>query len=159
MPKTSASASFATQIARILNTEFVAPYSSGVQLDDIALVGPTNTTPVTITPIFPVGAIAVRAIVVVDLFIMNDSVNAQKVTPILQVQLGGAGYNNRWTPGGNIVAVPATDGTSASIRAVVTITADVATLTATTIRWSITQTSANSVHYTSQATIFLVYVV
>lgn len=147
------------QIARLLKTEFVTPYSSGVQYDDIAAIGPTLTTAVSITPTYPVGATKVRAIAVVDLFIMNDSVNGQKVTPILQVQLAAGGFNNVWTPGAAIVSVPATDGTSASIRAVVDISAYVATVTATTIKWSVTQTSANSVHYTSQATIFLVYTV
>ena len=146
-----------TQTDKIPNVEHTAPYSSGVARNDIAAVGPTNTTAVSITPTFPTGATKVRVIAVVDLFIENDTANAQKITATLAVQLNGAGYNNRWTPGGDIVAVPATDGTSASIRAVVTITADIVTAQQTDFRWAITQSSANSVHYTSQATIFLVY--
>lgn len=145
------------QTNKLATIELTTPYTSGFARDDIAAIGPTNTTPVSITPTFPTGATKVRVIAVVDLFVENDTANIQKITPILQVQLAGGGYNNRWNPGGDIVAVPATDGTFASIRALVDITADVVSGSQTDFRWSVTQSSANSVHYTSQAAIFLTY--
>jgi len=147
------------ELVRLLNTQPVVPYVMGMAAENIAAIGPTNGTALAATPVFPVGAVNVRAYVVADLFIMNNTANMQKVTPILQVQVNGLGYNNVWVPGTDVVSVPATDGTSAHIQAVVDVTAYVLTGLVTNLRWNITQTSANSVHYTTQATIFLVHTV
>lgn len=147
-------------LTKLSQIQFTRPYTiEAVARNDIAAIGPTNTTVISITPVFPTGATKVRAYIVATLFIMNDSANAQKITPVLQAQVAGGGYANIWNPGGDIVAVPAADGTSTMVVAEANITNYFNNGQQTDVRWSITQSSANSVHYTSQATIFLVYTV
>ena len=147
-------------LVRLLNAQHTVPYVMTMVAENNPLIGPTNLTAIAATPVFPVGAVKVSAYVVAELGIMNNSANMQKITPILQVQVNGLGYNNVWVPGTDIVSVPATDGVSASPPpAVADITAYVLNGLVTNLRWNITQTSANSVHYTTQATIFLVWTV
>lgn len=148
----------ALDMARLLNAQYTRPYViEEVEFDDIALIGPTSTSDLSIIPVFPVGCTKVKAYVVATLMISNQTANAQNFTPVLEAQVSAGGYNSVWAPGDIVTSVPATIGTATQIVAECDISAYFIDGQQTDIHFAITQTSANSVHYTSQATIFLVY--
>lgn len=150
--------SFTAQVARLLNAQYTRPYViEEVEFDDIALVGPTNCSTLSITPAFPTGATKVKAYLVASLHISNQTANAQNITPSISAQVNGGGFNSIWAPGDIVISVPATQGTSGIIIAECDISAYFVNGQATDLYFIVTQTGANSVHYTSQATIFLVY--
>lgn len=130
-----------------------------VEFDDVAAVGPTNLSSLSITPAFPTGAVKVKAYLVARLTISNQTVNAQNITPSIRAQVGGGGYTTIWNPGDIMTSMPAVIGTATEVVAECDITAWFLNGQATDINFIVTQSSANSVHYTSQATIFLVYTV
>lgn len=141
------------------NVHHTRPYViEEVEFDDVAAIGPTNLSALSITPVFPIGATLVEAYLVAHLFISNQTANAQNVTPSISAQVNGGGFNNIWAPGDIMVSVPATIGTSTMLLAECDISLYFVDGQATDLYFIVTQTSANSVHYTSQATIFLVYV-
>jgi len=151
---------FTAQLARILNIQHTRPYViEEVEFDDISAVGPTNLSTLSVTPTFPTGATKVKAYLVAKLYASNQTANAQNITPSISAQVNAGGFNSIWAPGDIVVSVPATIGTSAELTAICDISAYFVTAQATDLYFIITQSSANSVHYTSQATIFLVYTV
>lgn len=159
MVKTQASTSQAAQLTRLLNAHLTRPYViEEVEFDDVALVGPNNLSALSITPAFPPGATKVKAYIVAHLYVNNMTGNAQDITPHLEAQVNAGGYNDVWDPGDIMISIPATVGLSGPpIMAVCNISTYFVDGQATDIRFVVTQTSANSVHYTSQAVIFLVY--
>lgn len=160
MPKTSASTSQAAQLARLLNAHLTRPYViEEVEFDDIAAIGPTALSTLSITPVFPTGATKVKAYVLATLFVSNQTANAQDVTPTLSAQVNGGGFNVIWNPGDIMVSVPDVSGTSTMLLAECDITNYFVDGQATDLYFTVTQTSANSVHYTSQAAIILVYTI
>ena len=150
--------SFTAQLARLLNAQLTRPYViEEVEFDDVALVGPTNLSVLSIIPAFPTGAIKIKAYAVATLFISNQSVNAQDITPHLEAQVNAGGYNDVWLPGDIVTSCPAVIGTSTMIYAECDISAYFVNGQQTDLRFVVTQTNASSVHYTSEATIYLVY--
>lgn len=145
------------RLARLLNAQLTRPYViEEVEFDDVVLIGPNNLSALSITPAFPPGATKVKAYIVAHLFISNQTANAQNITPHLEAQLAGGGYNDVWDPGDIVVSVPAIIGTSTMVLVECNISAYFVDGQITDIRFVVTQSSANSVHYTSEATIFLV---
>lgn len=148
------------QTDKTVNIEHTRPYViPEVEFDDVALVGPTNLSTLSITPTFPVGSTKVKAYLLAHLFISNQTATAQNITPSISAQVNGGGFNSIWAPGDIMVSVPATIGTSTMLIAECDISAYFVTAQITDLYFIVTQTGANSVHYTSQATIFLVYTV
>lgn len=142
----------------LANVQYTRPYViEEVEFDDVAAVGPTNLSTLSITPVFPTGSTKVKAYLVAHIFISNQTANAQNVTPSISAQVNGGGFNNIWAPGDIMTSVPASSGTATMLLAECDISAYFVDGQATDLYFIVTQTSANSVHYTSQATIFLVY--
>lgn len=154
--------SILSRVDRLLNGEFVRPYViEEVEVDDIAAIGPTNLSPISITPTFPTGATEVKVYGIFTLHILNDTTNAQKIRCKLQAQIAGGGYVDVWDPqdGGATYDVSGTpaNASPAVITVICDLSAYVASGSASDFRFVVTQTSANSVHYTTQGSLYLVY--
>lgn len=133
------------------NIDGVRDFASAESLDDIPLVGPTDTTEKTIAVTLPTGSTIVKAILYAFIQIMNDSANAHKINIDTLGRKGAGGWTTYFSQD-SIVGLPAVDGASTAYMTQQDISALIDTSGGQSygFKCAITQTSANSIHYTVQ---------
>jgi len=147
----------ATALGAILeNAELPLKFPSAEVLDDIAAVGPTNTTERTITVSLPAAATIRRVILAAFITIMNDSANAQKIDIDVEGRLGAGGWNTYFSQD-DVVGFPGVDGATTGLVALSDVTALVTAAGTYGFRLAVTQTSANSIRYTVQHVLIITY--
>jgi len=131
-------------------------FTSDEVLDDIAAIGPTNTTERTITVTIPAGSTIRRVVLAAFITVMNDSANAQKIDVTVQGRVPPGGWNNYFSEN-DCIGVPNVDAASTGLVALSDVSALVTIAGVYGFRLSVTQTSANSVHYTTQYLLLVTY--
>jgi len=131
-------------------------FPSAEALNDIAAIGPTNTTELTITVALPTGATIRRVILAAFITVMNDTANAQKIDIDVQGRVAAGVWNTYFTQD-DVVGFPAADGATTGLVALQDVSALVTAAGSYGFRLAVTQTSANSVHYTTQYLLIVTY--
>jgi len=137
--------------------ELTLKYNSPEALDDIAAIGPTNTTERTITVTLPIGATIRRVILATFITAMNDTANAQKISVTVQGRIGAGAWSNFFSQS-NVIGFPAADGATTGLVALQDASTLVTSAGSYGFRLSVTQSSGNSVHYTTQYLLIVTYV-
>lgn len=131
-------------------------FPSAEALNDIAAIGPTNTTELTITVALPTAATIRRVVLAAFITVMNDTANAQKINIDVQGRVAAGGWNTYFSQDG-VVGFPAADGATTGLVALQDVSALVTAAGSYGFRLAVTQTSANSVHYTTQYLLIVTY--
>ena len=140
-----------------LTTELLLKFPSEEAFDDIAAVGDQTTTEVEIIVALPPGAAIVRAMLLADVTIMNDTATAHKINLDVDARPQGGAWANYWTVD-TVVGFPAADGATTGITCSVDVSALVNAAATYGFRFTINQSGgANSVHYTTQYILIVTY--
>jgi len=143
-------------INTLLLREIALSFPSAEALDAIAAIGPTNTTERTITVSLPTGATIRRVILAAFITVMNNSTNAQKLDIDVQGRVAGGSWNTYFSEDG-VAGFPATDGATTGLVPLSDVTTLVTAEGTYGFRLAVTQTSANSVRYTTQYVLIVTY--
>jgi len=138
------------------NTEILLKYPSVESFDDIAAVGPTNTTAMPIVVVIPAGATIRRAMLAAFITVMNDTATLQKIDVDVQGSLPPGGWNTYFTENA-CIGVPNVDAATTGFVPVQDVSALVNAAGAYSFRCAITQTAASSVHYTINYILIITY--
>jgi len=136
-------------------TELPLKFVSSEVLNDIVAIGPTNTTELSITVTLPTGAVIRRAMLAAFITVMNNSANAHKIDIDVQGRVSGGSWSTFFSED-DVIGVPNIDGATTAIVAL----QDVSLVNAAGIygfRLAVTQSSANSVRYTTQYLLIVTY--
>ena len=131
-------------------------FPSAEALNDIAAVGPTVTTELTITVSLPSGASIVRVMLTAFLTVMNDTANLQKIDVDVQGRVSGESWNTYFSQD-DVLGLPASDGVTTGFVALQDVSTLVTAAGTYGFRLQVTQSSANSVHYTTQYLLIITY--
>jgi len=129
-------------------------FPSAEAVDAIAVTDPTDTTEKEITVSIPVGASIVRASLLTYVTAMNNSANAQKIDVDVKGRKSGGSFSNFFSQD-DIMGFGAVDGATTGIMSISDITALVTGSGVYGFKCTITQSSANSVRYTTQYVLIL----
>lgn len=130
--------------------------TSAGSVDNIALVGPTNTTEQTITLTLPAGATIVRVMLAAFITIMNNSANQQIISIKVSGRLGAGAFSDFFNQA-NFIGTPAVIASTTGMVATQDVSALVTAAGTYGFRLSVGQSSANSVIYTSQFILVITY--
>lgn len=131
-------------------------FPSAEALDDIAVVAATPTTERTITVALPAGASIRRVLLIALVTAMNNTANAQKIDVTVQGRKGAGGWSNFFSQT-DCMGMGGVDGATTPLVAVQDVSALVNEEATYGFRLTITQSSANSVRYTTQFVLVLAY--
>jgi hypothetical protein len=134
-----------------VETEFV----SAEALDDIALTGEQLTTERTITVTLPAGASISRVLLIALITAMNNTANAQKIDLTVQGRKGAGAWNNFFSQE-DCIGFGAVDGATTSLVTVQDVTSLVDASGSYGFRFSVNQSAAKSVRYTTQFILVIV---
>ena len=137
-------------------TELEIKFPSAEILDDIVAIGPTATTERTITISLPSGASMVRVMLAAFLTVMNDTPNLQKIDVDVQGRVSGGSWNTYFSQD-DVLGLPASDGVTTGFVALQDVSTLVTVAGTFGFRLQVTQSSANSVHYTTQYLLIITY--
>ena len=152
IPKTSAS-----QPALPPSAELLLKFPGAEAFDDIAAGGDQTTTEVLITVALPPNAVIVRAMLLADITIMNDTATAHKINLDVDARPQAGAWANYWTVD-TVVGFPAADGATTGMTCIVDISALVNAAANYGFRFTVNQSGgANSVHYTTQYVLVITY--
>jgi len=136
--------------------EIPKPFTSSESFDDIIAIGPTNTTEMTITVALPTGATIRSAILAAFITVVNDTANIQKIDIDVQGRVAAGAWNTYFSQNA-CIAVPAVDGSTTGFVPTQNVSALVTAAGNYGFRLAVTQSSANSVHYTVNYILIVVY--
>jgi len=140
------------------NLQAIIKFPSDSALDDISVTTADQpTTELSITVSIPTGASIVRAMLAAFVTIMNDTANAQKITVKVQGRVYPGGSFSTFFSQANCIGFPAADGATTGIVPLQDVTALVTSAQTYGFKCLITQSSANSVHYTTQFLLLVTY--
>jgi len=131
-------------------------FPSAEALNDISVTDPTDTTERTITVTVPSGATIKRAMLVAVVIALNNTATAQKI----DVDVKGRKVSGAWSTffsQDDCMGFGAIDGATTSIVAVQDVSALVDESATYGFKCTITQSSANSVRYTTQYVLIITY--
>lgn len=138
------------------NLEVSLRFPSADALDDIAAVGPTNTTELPITVVLPLGATIRRVMLAAFITVMNDTATAQKIDIDVQGRIAAGAWNTYFSQNA-VLGFPAVDGATTGTVCLQDVSALVTVAGTFGFRLQVTQTAANSVHYTTQFLLLVTY--
>jgi len=131
-------------------------FVSSEALDDISVVDPTDTTEKEVTVALPPGASIIRASLIASITAMNNTANAQKI----DVDVKGRPSGGSWTTffsEDDCIGFGTVEGATLSVIAIQDVS-DLVTAEGTYgFKCTITQSSANSVRYTTQYVLVVTY--
>jgi len=125
-------------------------------LDDISSTGDQNTTEKTITVSLPSGASIVKASLLALITAMNNSENAQKIDLEVHGRKGDGGWSTFFSQD-DVIGFGAVDGATSCFCAVQDVTSLIDEETSYGFKFVINQSSANSIRYTTQYILIIVY--
>jgi len=131
-------------------------FPSAEALDNIAATGEQTTTERTISVTFPTGATRRRVLLLALITAMNNTANAQKIDLMVQGRKGAGGWSTFFSQD-DVIGFGAIDGATTNIVAVQDVTALVDTAGSYGFRFSVNQSGANSVRYTTQYLLVITY--
>lgn len=137
-------------------TEILLKFPSAESFDDIAAVGPTNTTAMQIVVVIPAGATIRRAMLAAFITVMNDTATLQKIDVDVQGRLPPAGWNTYFSQN-DCIGVPNVDAATTGFVPVQDVSALVNAAGTYEFRCAVTQTAAQSVHYTINYVLIVTY--
>lgn len=129
-------------------------FPSAEAVNAIVVTAATDTTEKEITVTLPAGASIVRATLLAYVTAMNNSANAQKIDVDVQGRLSGGAWSMFFSQD-TIMGFGAVDGATTGIMAISNVTALVTATGTYGFKCTITQSSANSVRYTTQYVLIL----
>jgi carbon monoxide dehydrogenase subunit G len=131
-------------------------FPSAEAVDAIAVTAATDTTEKEITVTLPSGASIVRATLMANITAMNNSANAQKIGVDVKGRISGGSFSTFFSQA-NIMGMGAVDGATTGLVAISDVTALVTTAGTYGFKCTITQSSANSVRYTTQYVLIITF--
>jgi len=131
-------------------------FASSEALDSINVTSATDTTEKEITIAGPPGSSIVRAQLIVLLTVMNNTANAQKIDVDTKGRPSGGSWSTFFSQD-DIIGFGAVDGATTSITLVSDVSALVTADGTYGFKCTITQSSANSVRYTTQYVLVVTY--
>ncbi len=131
-------------------------FPSAEVLDDIPAITPTDTTEKTITVSLPIGATIVRVMLTVFITAMNNTANAQKIDIDVKGRKGAGAWSTFFSQD-DCIGFPAADGATTGTVPLQDVSALVDVATSYGFKCTITQSSANSVRYTTQYLLIVTY--
>jgi len=137
-------------------TEILLKFPSAESFDDIAAIGPTNTTAMPIVVVLPAGATIRRAMLAAFITVMNDTATLQKIDVDVQGSLPPGGWNTYFSQNA-CIGVPNVDAATTGFVPVQDVSALVNAAGTYEFRCAITQTAASSVHYTINYVLIITY--
>jgi len=135
-----------------IDTEIGFPSTEA--LDDINVAVATDTTEKTITVSLPPGAAIVRATLLAYITAMNNFSVAQKIDVDVKGRVSGGSFSTFFSLD-DIIGFGAVDGATTGIVAISDVSALVTVAGTYGFKCTITQSSANSVRYTTQYVLIL----
>lgn len=126
-------------------------------LNAIAVTGEQLTTERTATITLPSGAVIQKASLIAIITAMNNTANTQKIDVTVQARKGGGAWNSYYSQD-DCLGLTNSDAATTNLTAISDITALVTATGAYGFRCSINQSAANSVRYTTQYILIVVYV-
>jgi len=137
--------------------ELLLKFPGEEAFDDIAAAGDQITTEVEITVVLPPGAVVVRAMLLADVTIMNDTATAHKINLDVDARPLAGAWATYWTVDG-VVGFPAADGATTGKTCIIDISALVNVAGTYGFRFTVNQSGgANSVHYTTEYCLVITY--
>jgi len=131
-------------------------FPSAEALDAIAVTAPTDTTEKEITVALPPGASIVRVALIAYVVAMNNTPNAQKIDVDVKGRVSGGSWNTYFSED-DCIGLPNVDGATVTLPTVQDITALVTAAGTYGFKVTITQSSANSVRYTTVYVVIVTY--
>jgi hypothetical protein len=131
-------------------------FPSAEALDDIALTGEQTTTERTILVGLPTGATIRRVSLIALITAMNNTANAQKIDITVQGRKGAGSWSDFFSQD-DVIGFPAEDGATTDLVAVQDISALVDEAMSYGFRVSVNQSVAESVRYTTQYILAVIY--
>ena len=131
------------------NIEFTKRIDSDEVLDDIVATGIQYTTERYITVALPSGASLLRSRLVAFLTVMNDSANMHKIDIDVQLRPSGGAWSTFFSQD-DVIGLPAVEGATTGLVALQDVSTVVTGAGTYGVRIAASQSSANSVHYTTQ---------
>jgi len=131
-------------------------FPSAEALDAIAVTAPTDTTEKQITVALPPGASIVRVALIAYVVAMNNTPNAQKIDVDVKGRVSGGSWNTYFSED-DCIGLPNVDGATVTLPTVQDITALVTAAGTYGFKVTITQSSANSVRYTTVYVVIVTY--
>lgn len=143
-------------MAKLEDIECEIKFPSAEALDAIAVTAATDTTEKTITVSLPTGASIVRAMLAAFITAMNNSANAQKIDVDVKGRVSAGSWNTYFSQDDSI-GFPAADGATTGFVPLQDVSALVTGGGTYGFKCTITQSSANSVRYTTQYLLIVTY--
>ncbi len=137
-------------------TEILLKFPSAESFNDFAAVGPTNTTAMPIVVAIPAGATIRRAMLAAFITVMNDTANLQKIDVDVQGRVPLGAWNTYFSQN-DCIGVPNVDAATTGFVPVQDVSAMVNVAGTYEFRCAVTQTAANSVHYTINYVLIITY--
>jgi len=131
-------------------------FPSAEALDAIAVTDPTDTTEKTITVSLPSGAVITRVALAAFITAMNNTANAQKIDVDVKGRLGAGSWTTYFSQD-DVIGFPAADGATTGFVPLQDVSALVTAAGTYGFKLTITQSSANSVRYTTQYILIVTY--
>jgi len=131
-------------------------FVSSESLDDISVTTPTDTTEKEITLALPPNASIIRASLIASIIAMNNTANAQKIDVDVKGRLSGGSWNTFFSEN-ECMGFGAVEGATVSIMAIQDVSSLVTAEGTYQFKCTITQSSANSVRYTTQYVLLVTY--
>jgi len=138
------------------NTEILLKFPSAESFNDIAAIGPTNTTAMNIVVVIPAGATIRRAMLAAFITVMNDTATLQKIDVDVQGRVPLGAWNTYFSQN-DCIGVPNVDAATTGFVPVQDVSAMVNAAGTYEFRCAVTQTAANSVHYTINYVLIITY--
>jgi len=147
----------ATAIGAILESiELITKFPSTEALNDISVTTPTDTTELSITVSLPSGASIVRAMLVAFITAMNNTPTAQKIDIDVLGRVAAGAWSTFFSQD-DCIGLPVADGATTGLVAMQDVSALVTVAGTYGFKCTITQSSANSVRYTTQYLLIVTY--
>jgi len=131
-------------------------FVSAESLDDINVTTPTDTTEREITVSLPSGASIVRASLIAYIVAMNNTANTQKIDIDVKGRKSGGSFSTFFSQD-DCIGLPNVDGTTVSLMTSQDVSSLVTEEGTYGFKVTVTQSSANSVRYTTQYILIVTY--
>jgi len=125
-------------------------------LDDIAVTTPTDTTEREITVSLPPGGSIVRATLIAYIVAMNNTANAQKIDVDVKGRKAGGTFSTFFSQD-DCIGLVDVEGATVSLMTIQDVSAVVTEAGTYGFKVTITQSSANSVRYTTEYALIITY--
>jgi len=143
--------------ANLENIEVEVGVPTAAALNEIAVTGEQLTTECTVTLSLPTDAVIQKASVIALITAMNNTANTQKIDVAVQARKGAGAWGSYYSQD-DCLGLPNSDAITTNLIAISDITDLVTATGAYGFRCSINQSAANSVRYTTQYVLIVVYV-